>query len=149
MYDKNKGDFYVQMGASTTAEDITAAGAVYAASLLAVKRFKITGFKFYVTTVVATSTANAVVKVTRRPTYNSTSGAVDLDTITIPTGTAVGTVLYTKFAPVTVEVGDQIVFEHVTQGTDASSATGAGMYAIEYEGVDEYVGNEPNMTLSA
>lgn len=150
MYTNFIGDYLIpKSNAHLTAEDLTASAGVYG-GFICVKRCRVTRVKFVVTTVIAASTQTPVVEFNRRPTIGSSSGEVLIDNITIPTGTAAGTVMYaTPSTQVTLEVGDELSYEHTVQATDGSSATGAGYYAVEVEDYPEYKGNESNYTLSA
>lgn len=68
------------------------------------------------------SSSSVVVNVYQRPTYGSTSGQVLIGTLTIPTGTAAGSIMYKNIESVKVPQGSQLAFN---VGTAASSA-GAG-----------------------
>lgn len=126
-----------------TAETLTAAAAVYG-ELYVTKPCSISGFQFIVTTEIGTTTA-AVVEVNRRPTPGSSSGEVLLDQITIPVGTAAGKVMVTRFAPVQLNVGDSLSFEHVT----STATAGAGFYDVTLEVDEESDGNQTDLIVSA
>lgn len=129
-------------------ESIDAAAAVHGEFIVA-KRCKIKRIMFVVTVLVAADTTAPVVEFNRRPTIGSATGEVLLGQLTIPDGTAVGTVIYKDIDPVTLEVGDSLALEHVTQAADAGIAAGDGYYAFELEPDPEYVANESNMVASA
>lgn len=130
-----------------TAEVLTAAAAVYGGYLVT-KQCKITRIAFYVTVTVAANTQTPVVEFNRRPTYNSASGEVLMGTLTIPTGTAAGKVVYKDINPINLYPGDEFSFEHITQATDSGSAAGAGFYGFDLEEDPEYAGNQTNMVKS-
>lgn len=132
--------------AHDTAENVAASPAVYGGYLVA-KPCSISEFKFYVTVAVVGTSAVPVVEVNQRPTYNSSSGEILIDQITIPNGTAAGKVLSTRFAPVQLNVGDELSFEHVTQA--AGSPAGEGFYDAILEADFEADGNQSNHITSA
>lgn len=126
-----------------TAETLTAAAAVYG-EYYVTKPCAVSGFRFIVTTAIGSSVA-PVVELNRRPTPGSSSGEVLIDQITIPVETAAGKVMVTRFAPVQLNVGDSLSFEHVT-----STATGgAGFYDVELEVDEEVDGNQSDLIVSA
>lgn len=132
--------------AHDTAENVAASPAVYGGYLVT-KPCSISEFKFYVTVaVVGTSTA-PVVEVNRRPTYNSSSGELQIETITIPNGTAAGKVVSVRFAPYQLSTGDELSFEHLTQA--AGSPAGEGFYDAVLEADFEVDGNQSNLITSA
>ena len=133
--------------AHDTAENLAASAAVYGGYLVT-KPCQLTAFKFYVTLAVDADTTAPVVEVNRRPTYNSSSGEVLIDQITIPDGTAAGKVLVARPAsPVLLYVGDELSFEHVTQAADSSTAAGTGFYDVELEPMGE--GTQSDAVTSA
>lgn len=142
MYPQKSGSHALlrKSNAHDTAENLAAAAAVYG-GLLVCRPIKVTGFYFYVTLLVEADNVAPVVEVNRRPTYNSSSGEVQLAVMTIAEGTAAGKVYYEHIEPVLCYPGDEISFEHVTQATDSGTAAGTGFYGIEYEVVGEATGN--------
>jgi len=131
-----------------TAENIAATAAVYG-EYYVTKPCSVFEFRFIVTLAIAASTAAPVVKIKRRPTPGSDSGAVDIATITIPTGTAAGKVMVKRVAPVQLNVGDTLCFQHVTQATDAGTAAGTGFYDVALEIDEESDGNQSDLVVSA
>ena len=131
-----------------TAENLAAAAAVYG-EFYVTKPCSVTELRFIVTLAIAASTTAPVVKVKRRPTPGSDSGAVDIATITIPTGTAAGKVMVKRVAPVQLNVGDSLCFQHVTQAVDASAAAGTGFYDAVLEIDEEADGNQSDLVVSA
>lgn len=140
------GTILRKSNALDTPEDLSAAAAVYGGYLIA-KQCKITRIAFYVTTAVVATTTAPVVEFNRRPTYNSASGEIALGTLTIPTGTAAGKILYKDIDPVTLFPGDELSFEHTVQAV--GSAAGAGFYAFDIYEDPEVVGNQADMIASA
>lgn len=130
------------------ADTISAAAAVHGEYLIG-KRVKIKRLMFIVTTAVAADTTAPVVEFNRRPTPGSSSGEVQLGQLTIPDGTAAGKILYKDIDPVSLEAGDALALEHVTQAVDGSAAAGAGYYMFEADLDPEYVVNESDMVKSA
>src|ERR1700726_3857121 len=86
----------------------------------------VTRFMFFVKTLVASSTANEVYTLYQRPTSGSISGQVALGTVTIPTGSTVGQVIYKDIESVRLLPGQDLAIKRTTQGTDGSSVAGAG-----------------------
>jgi len=129
--------------AHDTAENLAASAAVYGGYLVCAP-IKVTGMYFYVTLAIVAGTTAPVVEVNRRPTYNSASGELQIVSGTIPTGTAAGKVLYEFCEPYLCYPGDELSFEHVTQAADGGTAAGTGFYGLDYEVVDEAVGNCSN-----
>lgn len=126
-----------------TAEDLSAANAVYG-GFLVMKQCRIKAFLFYVTTTIS-ATTNPAVTMSRRPTYNSATGAVLLGTITLPTTTAAGQVMYKLISPTTLYPGDELSFEQTVQ----ASSAGGGFYGFEIELDPEVAPNQTNMVKSA
>lgn len=134
--------------AHDTAENLAAAAAVYGGYLVT-KPCAIAEFKFYVNVLVEADNVAPVVEVNRRPTYNSSSGEVLIDQITIPEATAVGKVMSVRFAPVQLNVGDELSFEHVTQATDSGTAAGTGFYDAVLHVSHDSDGNQSDLVASA
>lgn len=133
--------------AHDTAENLAAAAAVYGGYLVT-KPCQITEFKFYVTVLVEADNVAPVVEVNQRPAYGSSSGEVQIATITIPEATAAGKVM-SKVCdpPILLNVGDELSFEHVTQATDSGTAAGAGFYDVVLEPMG--VGTQSDEVASA
>lgn len=129
-----------------TAEDISAAAAVYG-GYICMSQVQISRFMFCVTTAIVAVTTAPVVRITRRPTIGSSSGEVEIARLTLPTGTAAGKVVYKDVSPVTIFPGEEISLEHVTQAV--GSAAGAGFYGFEAELDPEYVSNQSKMLASS
>lgn len=131
-----------------TAENLAAANAVYGAMLVPFS-CAISEFKFYVTTDILAGTTAPQVKVTKRPTYNSATGETVVATLTIPSGTTAGKVVSKRFAPVQLDVGDELNFEQITQAADTGTAAGQGFYCAVLEVDDESDGNQSDLVTSA
>lgn len=129
-------------------ETLSAAAAVHGGYLV-MKRCKIKRLFFAVSTAVAADSAAPVVEFNRRPTLDSATGEVQLGQLTIPDGATAGKVYYKDIDPVTLEVGDELSLEHVTQAADGSSAAGAGYYGFELEEDQEHIANESDAVESA
>ena len=80
-----------------------------------------------VTTTTLTGTAAPVVTFYARPTFGSTSGQITLGTLTIPTATAAGSIVYKNIESVKLPMGYTLVANLTTAGTDGGSAAGAGL----------------------
>lgn len=131
-----------------TAENLAAAVAVHGEYYVC-KPCSISELRFLVTTAVSATTTAPVIEVNRRPTPGSSSNEVLLDQITFPTGTAAGTVLVARFAPVQLNVGDSLSFEHVTQAAGSGTPAGAGFYDVVLHVDDESDGNQSDLLVSA
>lgn len=121
------------------AEDLSAA-AVHG-EYLCFRRVQVKRLMFYVS--VATVGASTV-EFNRRPTAGSAAGEVALDTLTIPAGTAAGSIIYKDIDPVELQAGDGLSFE-----VTAAATSGNGHYGFDADLLPEYVANESDMTASA
>lgn len=130
------------------AENAAAAVAVHG-SFLVEKQCRIKAVYFYVSIVCLAGTTAPVVRFLRRPTYGSTTGQVVLGTITIPSGTAAGKVMYKLITPTTLFPGETLTFEHTVQAADPGTPTCSGYYGFEVELDPEVPANQPNLVLSA
>lgn len=104
--------------------------------------------QFHVTdeAVVGTTTAPTVV-FTKRPTPNSATGESVVATLTIPTGTAAGSVIYTELdTPINFQVGDVMEISH-TVGTGDPAGQGIAAFVCSHD--PEIPGNNDDMTASA
>lgn len=89
---------------------------------------------FFVTTAVSANQTAPQVVVKSRPTYGSTSGAVVIATMTIPSGSSVGQVIYANCSDsVRVQAGYELSLEVSVAAADSGSATGAGFIGCIYE----------------
>jgi hypothetical protein len=145
-YTKKTGLGYLVRASNAfdTAEVLSAAAAVYG-EYYVTKPCSIGSLRFIVTTTVVGTTTAPVIEVNRRPTPGSASGEVLISQFTIPTSTAAGTVCVERFAPVQLNVGDSLAFEHVTQAV--GSAAGAGFFDVELEIDEEADGNQSDLLI--
>lgn len=131
-----------------TAENLAATAAVYG-EYYVTKPCSIAELRFHVSTVILAGTTAPVIEVNRRPTPGSASGEVLIAQITIPSGTAAGKVMVKRFAPVQLNVGDSLSFEHVTQAADPGTETGAGFYDVVLHLDEESDDNQSDLVVSA
>lgn len=132
---------------SGTADAIDGSPAVFA-EMTFDRRVKVSRLMFLVTVAVAADQTAPVVEFNHRPTPKSASGEILLGQLTIPDGTAAGTVIYKDIDPVVIKPGESITFEHVTQAVDSSAVAGDGFYKIMVEPAPEYAGNDSDMVAS-
>lgn len=125
--------------------DIGAASAD-AGELSCIRPCRIKQLQFHVTdeAVVGTTTAPTVV-FTKRGTPNSSSGEAVVGTLVVPTGTAVGKVLY-KDVDVAFDIGDVVEISH-TVGT--GDPAGQGIASAICEDAPEVPANMSDMIASA
>lgn len=103
-------------------------------------------FAAIVTTAIVNTTIASVQALDYRPTYGSDTNRVEIDTITLPTGTAAGKIVYCD-CNYRVLPGTQLIVEHKTAGTGTPS--GVLRYFIEAEYSAEVAANCANMLESA
>lgn len=127
--------------------DIGAASA-NAGELSCFRGCTITRLMFHVTDeVVAGTTTAPTVVFTKRPTPNSATGESVVGTLTIPDGTAVGTMVYKDIAtPVSFTPGDALEISHTVGVGDP---TGQGIANAVCEDKPEVPGNVTDMLASA
>lgn len=109
---------------------------------------EVTRLMFFVSTLVASSTANEVYTFYQRPTSGSASGQVAIGTLTIPTGSTVGQVIYKDVESVKLLPGQDFAIKRTTQGTDGSSVAGAGFIGFKAFMVTEDPRNVAGMVKS-
>lgn len=150
MYTQKHGLGYLirASNAFDTAENIAASAAVYG-EYYVTKPCSVSELRFIVTTAIAADTTAPVIKIKRRPTPGSDTGATDIASITIPNGTAAGKVMVKRVAPFQLNTGDSLCFQHVTQAVDGTSAAGAGFYDVVIETDEEADGNQSDLIVSA
>lgn len=134
--------------AHDTAQSLVAAPGVYGAYLVT-RSMKVKRIMFYVTTQSLTATVAPVVEFKRRPTYNSATGELSIGTLTIPSGSTVGQVIYKDVTPYSLFAGDVFSLQLKTQGTDPGAAAGAGFFGFELEDDPETPANQSKMVASA
>lgn len=141
-------DNVLQTDISGAANDLSGAAAPYA-EMSFDRRVKVKRLMFLVTTAVAADTTAPVVEFNHRITPKDGTGEVALGTLTIPNGTAAGTVIYKDIDPVSIGPGESISYEHTVQAVDGGGAAGAGYYKVMVDPDPEYAGNDSDMTASA
>lgn len=149
-YPQKQGLGYLvrKSNAHDTAENLAAAVAVHG-GFLVTKPCALQELRFYVTLAIAASVTEPVIEVNRRPTYNSSSGELQITSMTIPTGTAAGKVLVKRVAPYQLKVGDELSFEHITQAVDAGTAAGQGFYDAVLHVDEEADSNQSNLVVGS
>jgi hypothetical protein len=118
-----------------TAENLAATAAVHG-EYYVTKPCSVNELRFLVTTAILAGTTAPVIKIKRRITPGSDTGAVDIVSMTIPSGTAAGKVVCKACVGTQLYVGDSLTFQHVTQAVDGGTATGQGFYDVILE-IDE------------
>lgn len=91
---------------------------------------------------VAHDTATTVVTLRHRPTPGSASGEVVVDTISIPTTAAVGSIYFVDGLDYRMEPGDELAFD-----TDGGTTAGVVAAIVEAEVVWEHVDNFPTTLI--
>lgn len=136
---------HMAMQNSASAESLTSAAVVkrYSVGVAAIVR----QFSFSVKTATVSS-GGIVVALKYYPTVGSSSGAVTLASLTIPTGVAAGKVYYKAVDSVKVLPGQELVVE-VTTAAAGGGAAGDGYSAIECYHAPEHPANLSNMVASA
>lgn len=104
----------------------------------------------FVITTATVSTGNIVITAKKYVTPGSASGAVTLDTLTIPTGVAAGTYYYKNVNPETYSFKrtEELVFE-VTTAAAGMSGAGAGYSLFEADYDPENIKNDTDAVASA
>lgn len=127
-------------------DDLTGA-AVHTTSFGVTSQMKVKRIMCMITTAVV-SNVTVVVAFKRYPTYGSSASATTIGSISIPTGTAAGKVVYKDVTPLQCNPGDQIVCE-VTTAAGGGGAAGNAFYSIEYAAMPEAAANQSDMIASA
>lgn len=104
--------------------------------------------EFLVSAAVVAGLTAPVISVYARPTFGSTSGQILIGTLTIPTGTAAGQILYKNVESVKLEPGYTLVFNVSTAATDSGSAAGSGFSMFKAFMITEDPKNVSLMVLS-
>lgn len=112
-------------------------------------QIRVTRIMASVTTAIVNGLVAAIVTVYRRPTPGSTSGQVAIGTLTFPTGTALGKVLYKDIVETNLFPGEELAFNVSTAGTDSGSAAGAFVGSFEANDDPDTPANQSNMVASA
>ena len=129
------------------AEDASAAIAIYG-YMAACENVEVDRFYFYVSKACVASVTAPVVALKL---YDKPGGTAisTLATITVPTGTAIGKVLYKDFSATTVAPGQALCFQHTVQAVNASAAACSGYYAVKFNSDPEFAKDCSNLVLSA
>lgn len=126
--------------------DIGAASADHG-ELVCVRACRVYKLMFTLTSEAASGTTTApVVIFTKRPTPLSASGEVVVDTLTIPSGTAIGKTVYLEIEPVSFAVGDSM---ELSWTVGVGTPTGQGVYSFECIEEPEEAANNSDMIESA
>lgn len=126
-----------------TARSLVASASDYASWYIG-EEVILTRIMFLVTTTTLTGLVAPVVTFYARPTFGSSSGQISLGTLTIPTATAAGTILYKNIESVKLPQGYTLTVAGTTQGTDGGSAAGAGFAMFK-----AFMGTEDPKNVSA
>ena len=121
---------------------VTTATGVLAHRYIAMENLAVRRAGFLVTTAI---NGAATIAVKKRPTHGSATGESTIATLTIPTATAVGQVVYKDFEPVKIGVGQEVCFDV----TSASATAGAGVGLISVCEAQQYVEDQTKMVESA
>lgn len=116
--------------------------------LLCFRQCYVRRLAFMLTSEAASGTTTApTVIFTKYVTPLSSSGSSAIGTLTIPTGTAIGKVVYKDLSsPVLMTPGDAI---HISWTVGVGTPTGIGMWFIEVEDDPEVAANQSDMVASA
>lgn len=136
------GELKRKSNAEDTALSVIQAAGQYAGYAV-MRPINVKTLMFFVTTQITTGLVPCKVAVTSRPTYGSSSGAVTLGSMTIPTASAVGTVVIKEISDaVRVNAGNELSLDVAVQGTDSGTAAGAGFFQILWEPSTEADANQ-------
>lgn len=129
------------------ADDLSAAAATHG-EYAVMEACRVNRIYFAVSTAVAADATAPVVTFAKRVTLGSDTGAVTIGTLTIPDGTAAGSVLF-KEVDVALAAGDSIRVGNTTQAVDGAAAAGAGYYGFRLEDKPEDDANQSDLSASA
>ena len=126
--------------------DIGAASADHG-ELICAKPCKVIQLQFTLTEEAASGTTTApTVIFTKRPTPNSATGEAVVETLVIPSGTAIGKTVYLEIDPVSFSVGQSMELSHTV---GVGTPTGIGVYSFICMEDPEVAENNSNMIASA
>ena len=148
-YNQDMSNYLMPRGTGVLGIEAIDASAAVHGGYVVMKRCKIKRLMFALETLVVADTTLAVLEFNRRPTIASGSGEIVIGTLTIPDATAIGKVLFKDIDPVTLEVGDELSLELITQAADAGTVAGDGFYGFILEDDSEHAVEEDNMVKSA
>lgn len=92
------------------------------------------------------STTAPTVVFKKRPTPNSATSESTIATLTVPSGTAIGKVIYKRFDPVALAVGDTV---QISWTVGVGGPTGMGVWDIRVEEDPETPANNSDLIASA
>lgn len=119
--------------ADDTAINLAAAAASYA-GFAVLRPISVKRLLFFVTTQVTASLTAPVVSFLAKPTYGSTNAQTTLGTLTIPTGSVVGTTVYKDISDATrLAAGSELSLNGQTQAVDSGTAAGGGWFGMLWE----------------
>lgn len=144
--DKNFAVFMKKAANKATSVDLTSA-AVADVSYVFGCQAKVKRIGFIVTTATV-STGSIVMAFKQYPVAGSSSNAVTIGSLTIPTGVAAGAVYYKDLSGTVMVPGDELVCQ-VTTAAAGGGAAGVGYYFFELERDPEYASNQSDMVASA
>jgi hypothetical protein len=116
--------------------------------LICVRPCKVVALQFTLTEEAASGTTTApTVIFTKRPTPNSATGEAVVETLVVPSGSAIGKTVYlNNFDPVSFAVGQSMELSHTV---GVGTPTGIGVYSFICIEDEEDPRNNSNMILSA
>lgn len=103
----------------------------------------------FISTAITAGTTAPQVTLYSRPTSGSTAGQVSLGVLTIPTGTAVGSVVYKELESVRVAAGYDLAFVVSRTAGDAGTPGGAGYMGAVILPDPDAPANQSKMIASA
>jgi len=134
--------FHPRAAASKTSTVDLSAVAVADVSHICVDGCEVSRIQVLVT--VAPTVTAPVVTFRKRPTVGSATGQSSLGTITIPVGTAIGTVVYKDISPSQFQPGDELLPDVTTAAT-----VGSGIPSFVAHERPEYKANQTHLLASA
>lgn len=141
------GTVIAKSAAPATAANLAATAAQWAGYAVC-QPLQVLRLYFFCTTTVTAGLIAPKVSVVRRPTYGSSSGAVTIGSMTIPTATAAGKVVYKDIAYASTAIpqaGEELSLEVAVQATDSGTAAGVGFISISYDPVIDNAADQTNM----
>jgi len=133
----------VQVGTGAV-DDLSATG-VHTYSYAVMEQCCVRRLMAYITTLVDSGGTDAIITFKRRPTFGSAAGEVSLGTLTVPDATVVSDVVFKDISPVTLEPGDQLIFEVTT----AAGTAGGSLYGVRADLDPEDARSQSQMITSA
>ncbi len=103
---------------------------------------------FIVASAVTSGSVAAQVGFINYPTYGSTTNSVTIGLLTIPTASAVGTVIYKDVAYLQNNAGSELAIWISRQAVDSGTAAGTGFPGFTFEPAPDSVGDQSNIVAS-